>query len=60
MESRKFEMPVERKNAIYLFTLNQSKRDTIGKTDMLICIFGEKLQRLDFIFLVKCANSFRY
>ena len=50
MEFREFEMSVKRKNAINLFTLHQNKRDTIGKTDMLIRIFAEILQRLDFIF----------
>jgi hypothetical protein len=49
METRKFEMSVKRKNAIYLFTLHQNKRYTIGKTDMLIRIFVEKLKCFDFI-----------
>jgi hypothetical protein len=49
METRKSEMSVKRKDAIYLFTLHQNKRYTIGKTDMLIRIFAEKLKCFDFI-----------
>jgi hypothetical protein len=35
-------MSVKRKNAIYLSTLYQNKRDAIGKTVVLIRIFTEK------------------
>ncbi len=55
METRELEMSVKRKNAINLFALHQNKRDTIGKTDMLIRIFAEKLQRLDLIVLIGSA-----
>ena len=50
MEACEFEVSVKRKYAIDLFALHQNKRNTIGKTDMLIRIFAEKLQRTDFAF----------
>jgi hypothetical protein len=56
MESREFEMSVKRKDAIYFFTLHQNKRDTIGKTDMLIRIFAEKLKCFDFIHPIGSEN----
>jgi len=55
METRKFEMSVERKGAIYFSTFHQNKGDTIGKADTLIRIFAEKLKCFDFIFLIGSA-----
>ena len=55
MESCEFEMSVKRKNAIYLFTFHQNKRDAIGKADMLIRIFAKDLQRFDFILPIGSA-----
>ena len=46
METRKFEVSVKRKDAIDFFALHQNKRNTNGKTDMLIRLFAEKLQAL--------------
>jgi len=59
MESRQSEMSVKRKNTIYLFTFHQNKRDTIGKADKMIRIFGKELQRADFIPPIGSANGER-
>lgn len=50
MKAGELEVSFKRENSIYLPALNQYKRDTIGKTDLLIRIFAKELQCLDFIF----------
>ena len=57
MESHEFEISVERKNATYLFTFHQDKRNTIGEADTLISIFTKILQCVNFIFLTYVFSS---